>query len=133
MAAVQVLQSKCRSKDEMITVLANELRGSESIDRIVENLRTPCLRYTYLDFDQCGLYAYLKSPTPLRSVADKLAVPEKSSNPKAKEEISSGKFCPTEEPIDLRIVRVICNCLLVSWNTPKDIRSIIGYEIRINR
>lgn len=65
LSTIILLEKKCRNKDGMITILASELKGTASMDRLVKNLASPCLENTGLDFDQPGLYNYLKSPATL--------------------------------------------------------------------
>lgn len=60
MTAVEFLQMKCRLKDGIITVLAEELRNSGNIDKIIDNLAIPCLPHTAIDFDRSILHDYLK-------------------------------------------------------------------------
>lgn len=58
--AIDILQTKCRSKDSMIAILAEGLRGVVNYAQIAKNLAAPCLEYTYWDFDRSALYTYLR-------------------------------------------------------------------------
>ncbi|XP_024941732.1 uncharacterized protein LOC112494501 isoform X2 [Cephus cinctus] len=114
--AVEILRAKCRNKDSIIAVLAKELRGSGSIDKITKNLATPCLSSTAWDFDKCALYNYLTGIEIVK--CDKSAASDSANT--------------IPKPSNFKVVREICGCVLLSWEMPEDISRIKGYKIFVN-
>ncbi|XP_011298832.1 uncharacterized protein [Fopius arisanus] len=116
MSALEMLQAKCRIKDGMIAVLAEELRNSGHVNHIVENLGAPCLPRTAIDFDRSMLCDYLRS-TSLPDLAPMEAHIGDDAVPK---------------PTNFRVVRTILNSLFVAWDPPESICKLRGFEITVN-
>ncbi|XP_063992603.1 uncharacterized protein LOC135170569 isoform X2 [Diachasmimorpha longicaudata] len=112
MSAFEMLQAKCRIKDGMIAVLAEEIRNSGHVNHIVENLGAPCLPRVAVDFDRSMLCDYLRSPSlPKRVRIEDDTVPK---------------------PTNFRIVRSILNSLFVAWDPPESLCKLRGFEIAVN-
>ncbi|KAL2727221.1 protein 175-like [Vespula squamosa] len=131
--AIDILQTKCKSKDSMIAILAEGLRGVVNYAQIAKNLAAPCLEYTYWDFDRFALYTYL------RKTMSKVSVEKKpSSSNEIKKE--NGDTLPDPScddtvppsPTDFKVVQSLCKCLLLSWKIPEDIKNVAGYRIYVN-
>ncbi|XP_015117109.1 uncharacterized protein LOC107041184 [Diachasma alloeum] len=116
MSALEMLQAKCRIKDGMIAVLAEELRNSGHVNHIVENLGAPCLPRIAIDFDRSMLCDYLRS-TSLPDLSQRRTYVEDDAVPK---------------PTNFRVVRSILNSLFVAWDPPESLCKLRGFEITVN-
>ncbi|XP_015186003.1 PREDICTED: protein PF14_0175-like [Polistes dominula] len=133
--AIEILQAKCRSKDSIIAILAEGLRGVINCAQIAKNLAAPCLEYSYWDFDRSALYAYL------RNTMSKLSLEENKNSTLAsnlKTEDSDKTLVDWNHndtvppPMDFKIVQEFSRCLFLSWKIPNDIRNVDGYRIYAN-
>ncbi|XP_047351796.1 uncharacterized protein LOC124949933 isoform X2 [Vespa velutina] len=134
--AIEILQSKCRSKDSMIAILAEGLRGVVNYAQIAKNLAAPCLEYTYWDFDRSALYTYLRKTMSKLSV-EKRINSTLSSNETVKEHDkafldSSCDDTVPPSPTDFKVVQEFCKCLLLSWKIPENLENVAGYRIYVN-
>nr|XP_050850626.1 uncharacterized protein LOC127064105 isoform X1 [Vespula vulgaris] len=131
--AIDILQTKCRSKDSMIAILAEGLRGVVNYAQIAKNLAAPCLEYTYWDFDRFALYTYL------RKTISKVSMEEKkdSSSEIMKENCdtlidSCYDNTVPPPPTDFKVIQELCKCLLLSWKIPENLKNVAGYRIYVN-
>ncbi|KAK2584154.1 hypothetical protein KPH14_006585 [Odynerus spinipes] len=134
--AIEILQAKCRSKDSMIAILAEGLRGVVNYATIAKNLAAPCLEYTYWDFDQSTLYTYLRGTMSKLSLEGSkcstticdCTAPEPDTQHVS--DYNKEKLVPP--PTDFKIEQRLCKCLFVSWKIPKNLQNVAGYRVYVN-
>ncbi|XP_043491946.1 uncharacterized protein LOC122517559 [Polistes fuscatus] len=122
--AIEILQAKCRSKDSMIAILAEGLRGVVNYAQIARNLAAPCLEYSYWDFDRSTLYTYL------RNTMSKLSLEESKHSTLAPNHTTEDNIVPP--PKEFKVVQEFARCLLLSWMIPEDLKNVDGYRIYVN-
>ncbi|KAI4501187.1 hypothetical protein M0802_003560 [Mischocyttarus mexicanus] len=124
--AIEILQAKCRSKDSMIAILAEGLRGVVNYAQIARNLAAPCLEYSYWDFDLSALYTYL------HKTMSKLSLEESKNSTLAPNRTMEDSDDSVPSPKDFKVVQVFNKCLLLSWKIPKNLKNVDGYRIYVN-
>nr|CAD7575289.1 unnamed protein product [Timema californicum] len=116
-AALDNMLVKCRTKDQMITAMADELqrqRRSSAMERVLTDVATDKANMVP-DFDRARLHEYLQHPRPR-------TVPESAQH-------ETPGF-----PKGLTVLRRINpNTLLLGWDPPAPtITGIIGYDVYVN-
>lgn len=133
--AIEILQAKCRSKDSMIAILAEGLRGVVNYAQIARNLAAPCLEYSYWDFDRSALYTYLRntmSKLSLEEIKNSTLAPNHTTKDRDKTLLDSYHDNIIPPPKEFKVVQEFARCLLLSWMIPEDLKNVDGYRIYVN-
>ncbi|PSN46216.1 hypothetical protein C0J52_13155, partial [Blattella germanica] len=144
-SALSVMEKKCRTKDQIITALATELKlraETDSFETILSNICTQNvpLPDSPRDFDREQLCEFLRRPDGYAA-----RPPAPYPEPLSARTIEVSSVCPftcpgpkmqtcteASSPLDLHVLRAIgADCLLLGWSNPPD-ANFTGYEIFVN-